>query len=493
MYSNLIDKCLSVKLNKSLNHYTGIINLSSYTLSNDEISLLSKNLKYCPTPPQTDLGCLKADIDKFFRSASLFLHFLDDKNKDNYTDSFESNPPGDTITPDRPAPYQHHDLKPKSGWTPPAPGLLEHVHQLVLRDIFNFTGQISVSRNLTKGEYKAISSLKNNHKIIIKPADKGSNVVIMNKTDYTQEGLRQLSDGQFYEKQAKDLTDHHYKLVKIEADRLLENKEITKTTYKYLVEECERTPRFYMLPKIHKQLLKPPGRPIVSSVNSPTEKISHLVDTIIGPLVPKTKSYLKDTGDFLEFVKSLPPLPQNCWLVILDVSALYTNIPHDEGRRAVMAALQKYRKSGENPSNNSILRLLDLVLKCNNFAFGQKHYLQKSGTAMGTRLAPNYANLFMADFEERHVYTYEKPPLWWKRFIDDVFCIYQGTEQELLEFLNHLNTCHIKEKIKFTYEYSKSQVYFLDTTVYRENNQLKTTLYVKATTGGPRSSSPSII
>ncbi len=272
-----------------------------------------------------------------------------------------------------------------------------------------------------------------------------------------------------------------YKLVKIEADRLLENKQITKKTHKYLIEECQRTPLFYMLPKIHKRLLQPPGRPIVSSVNSPTEKISHLVDTIIGPLVCKTRSYLKDTGDFLKFIKSLPQLPPNCWLVILDVSSLYTNIPHSEGRKAIMKALQKYRKPGENPSNHSILKLLDLVLSCNNFSFGQNHYVQKSGTAMGTRLAPNYANLFMADFEETNVYSYKKPPLWWKRFIDDIFCIYQGTEEELLEFINHLNTCHKEETIKFTYEYSKSKVSFLDTTVYQENNKLKTTLYVKPT------------
>ncbi len=350
-----------------------------------------------------------------------------------------------------------------------------------MRDIFDFTGQIFASRNLTNGEYKAISSLKNNHKIVIKPADKGSNVVILNKRDYTQEGLRQLNDGQFYEKQAKDLTDHHYKLVKIEADRLFTNKEITMTTYKYITEECQRTPLFYMLPKIHKQLLSPPGRPIVASINSPTEKISHLVDTIIGPLVCKIRSYLKDTRDFLKFIKSLPPLPENCWLVTLDVSALYTNIPHDEGRKAVMKALVKYRKPSDNPSNNSILRLLDLVLTCNNFDFGNNHYLQKSGTAMGTRLAPNYANLFMADFEESHVYNYKKPPLWWKRFIDDIFCIFQGTEDELHEFINHLNTCHKKKTIKFTCDYSKSQVNFLDTTVYRDNKTLKTTLYVKPT------------
>ena len=46
---------------------------------------------------------------------------------------------------------------------------------------------------------------------------------------------------------------------------------------------------------------------------------------------------------------------------------------------------------------------------------------QVSGTAMGTKLAPSYANLFMTKFEENYVYTYQLQPKLWKRFIDDIF------------------------------------------------------------------------
>ena len=53
-----------------------------------------------------------------------------------------------------------------------------------------------------------------------------------------------------------------------------------------------------MLPKIHKKKVPVSGRPIVSSCNSPTEKISMLLDIILQPLVLQTKSYIKDTGDF---------------------------------------------------------------------------------------------------------------------------------------------------------------------------------------------------
>ena len=36
-----------------------------------------------------------------------------------------------------------------------------------------------------------------------------------------------------------------------------------------------------------------------------------------------------------------------------------------------------------------------------NFSFNNEHYLQKHGTAMGTRMAPSYANLFMGKFEQQ--------------------------------------------------------------------------------------------
>ena len=73
------------------------------------------------------------------------------------------------------------------------------------------------------------------------------------------------------------------------------------------------------------------------------------------------------------------------------------------------------------PQNNYITELLKVVLTKNHFEFNGKHYHQVSGTAMGTKLAPSYANLFMAKFEGKYVYTYPLQPKLWKRFIDDIF------------------------------------------------------------------------
>ena len=45
------------------------------------------------------------------------------------------------------------------------------------------------------------------------------------------------------------------------------------------------------------------------------------------------------------------------------------------------------------------------------FDFNGDHYLQIGGTAMGTALAPNYANLFMDKFETKALDKYYLIPL----------------------------------------------------------------------------------
>ena len=67
------------------------------------------------------------------------------------------------------------------------------------------------------------------------------------------------------------------------------------------------------------------------------------------------------------------------------------------------------------PSNEVICELLEMVLTCNIFDFDDKHYLQVDGTAMGTKLVPSLANIFVADFEEKFVYPHKANFIIWKQ------------------------------------------------------------------------------
>ena len=141
------------------------------------------------------------------------------------------------------------------------------------------------------------------------------------------------------------------------------------------------------------------------------------MDHFIQPLVQKLPSYLRDSSHLINILKDLC-LPENAILTSLDV----TNIPNLEGIQATGAYLFKYRSPHQNPTNTSLCKLLELVLSTNNVLFDNKEYLQIGGTAIGTKLAPSFANLFMGHFEDKFVYSYPLKPFIWKRFID-IFCM----------------------------------------------------------------------
>ena len=83
-----------------------------------------------------------------------------------------------------------------------------------------------------------------------------------------------------------------------------------------------------------------------------------------------------------------------------------------------------------------IVNLAEIVLKSNNFEFDGKHFLQKRGTAIGTRMAPAFANLFTQDLELQLLDLAPVKPYLWLRYINDIFMIWTAGEISLLEFLS---------------------------------------------------------
>ena len=69
---------------------------------------------------------------------------------------------------------------------------------------------------------------------------------------------------------------------------------------------------------------------------------------------------------------------------------------------------------------------MELILTLDNFEFDDKFFTQIKGTAMRTRAAPNYANVYMGNFENK--YIYQNPAManiiFYKRFIDEIFFLF---------------------------------------------------------------------
>ena len=157
---------------------------------------------------------------------------------------------------------------------------------------------------------------------------------------------------------------------------------------------------------------------------------------------------------------------------------LYPSILHGEGLEAIRVALDR----AENPgvATDTQVGFASLVLDNNYFEFNDKIYHQKLGRAICTKLPPAYANLFMIQVEERLVDSSAEKPLVWMRYIDDVFFIWTYGESKLRVFIDHLNSSH--EAIKFTSDYSKDSISFMDVKVWLdEGGVLSTDLFCKPT------------
>ena len=160
-------------------------------------------------------------------------------------------------------------------------------------------------------------------------------------------------------------------------------------------------------------------RPIVSSCDSITEKISQFVDKWLQPYIKNLPSYVKDTTEFINHIEATQ-LPTNCKLASIDVSSLCTNIPYEEGVQSALHFLKSNSdtyKHPEQPNPEILGELMSLVLKHNVFEFDEKFYLQIQGTAMGTKMAPVYANLFMGRLEAQLINQAPESIHSWKRFI----------------------------------------------------------------------------
>ena len=150
----------------------------------------------------------------------------------------------------------------------------------------------------------------------------------------------------------------------------LNDGDLDDETFKGLMPEDPKAGTFYLLPKIHKEGI--PGRPIINCIGHPTEKISHFLEYHLRPFVENLPSYLKDTTDYINKTPS-ENLPAETILVTLDVTSLYTNIPHEDGIEACRKIWDS--RLVQIPSTESLVNLLNLVLKRNNFIFNKENFL----------------------------------------------------------------------------------------------------------------------
>lgn len=416
-----------------------IVNLSSKTLSAPQTKVLNKGLGFVPSTPE--VPDLKSGIGRLARTLRL-KHFFKGEELDPNT---------------RPPPFRK-----KSTWQPPPADEETESYLALLPVKLDDIPTLAYRPNLKKAEEIAIKQLSRDESLVIRKADKGSVVVVEDRSNYIADGLAHLADKEIYRPLPHDPTQQLCRAI----NRLIQTARtkgfLSKQMRDYLLLDPEntRTQQAYFLKKLHKGPRE--VRPIVSGVNGPTEKLSAFIDYYLQPLIPSIPSYIKDSAHLIRILEQ-EVLDRDCILATIDVRALYPSIPQEEGLQTAINALYDNNPAAEEiPFPRATAEVvMRTILRENFFEFNGQMYQQLRGTAMGTRMAPSFANIFMAKLEQK-LQENTRPRIW-RRFIDDIFVAWEGSEESLTSFLANLNDQH--PTIKFTWEVSRREVTFLDLTI----------------------------
>ena len=81
----------------------------------------------------------------------------------------------------------------------------------ITNEIFQNDKKYKFTPNLSPEELEALKQLRCDNSIVIKKADKGSTIVIVNRDDYIAEVERQLNNSNFYKKNLMTIQKNNFK------------------------------------------------------------------------------------------------------------------------------------------------------------------------------------------------------------------------------------------------------------------------------------------
>ena len=462
-------------------------NISSVTLTPQEMGVLNKGLKFIPN--HLDANMHKEAIAQLTEMGrKMQCRFRFSKGIDESL----------------------HPLYTSTGYDP---GNVSHrISAYILhtrREIRRLHHTPPRTKNITGPEIQAINSLVDKQEsIVISKADKNSTIIVMDRDDYNKEGLRQLNDIHYQEvnnpPSPLTLRDTFLSIIQ----NLKSTDEIDEVVHRFLSKTSKQKKwgHMYLLPKIHKldnntlQLAEKtnlkhtgkyvPSRPIISQCSTPGYFVGKFLDVLLLPFVQSLDTYVRDTPAFVRLIEDTK-LPDEFHICSYDVSSMYTVLDLELLLDTVSEYLPDILTHPRMPETNlkkaNAMKLLELILRNNYFEFNGQTYLQTIGAAMGSTVSPEICDITLhchlnAILKED---PFNDNILLHVRYRDDGFIIaHNTTEDDINAFFTRANRAH--ERIKFTHTVSTDSTIFLDTEVFKgprflTTNTLDIKTYVKPT------------
>jgi hypothetical protein len=420
----------------------GVFQFPDVHLPEDIAYMLAVNHKYVlhPKPQDHDVASAK---DQFVRSVRIRWLFRNDTSNQEFIPKFHvSNP----------------------FWTPPPAsqaielGLdnaLAVIDSQVGQALATLASQPPRQRNLN---WTRVQQYLESHDLLVKLTDKNLGLAVFQKEWYVREIEKMLAD-----------EDTYLKVHTVNVEYLLGHlmKELPKWRLPHAMERfirektTSKIPEFHAIPKVHK---KPWAlRPIVPSHSWVTSRLSEVVDHLCRPILAHMTWVVDSTKSVVATLDKVRIEPgKNVWICTGDVVAFYTNINASQCAKTVAKAWEFFQPESKINAR-TISQMIRFVMDNNLFSFQEDIWKQLNGLAMGTSCAPVLANIYAAFFERRCHATTSSGVLMYVRYIDDILCIFQGTKNELMDYLASIRL----GPLTINWSYSATKKEFLDLEIMR--------------------------
>lgn len=417
--------------------------------------MLGLSLKFCPTPRPVQSIVYKEALLPLFRSIRLRLMFK--YNNDSYSKLiYVPNP----------------NFRPQ-----PAPPYIEGFMKYCLKranEVKFFSRKPRY--NLNRRMRTLLRNMKRQKQLKILNTDKNLGPAIMTCAQYKEFCMQHLEQANTYERvdeiplQAiKSRIIGYYNLLIRTAPNQAKDARIIVHNL-----ESSDAAYFHALPKIHKT---PMGcRPIVSSINSPTNGLSKWLTYMLGPISTQIQSYVRDSDSLQHELSQLNVEPLDV-IYTFDVVDMYTSIPTEAAIHAVHWFLARI----QHPLINLILTGLRIVLDYNFFTYGDSNWKQLRGLAMGTPVAPILATLYLGYYEEIKILPLCRQCLrLYKRYLDDILIVWRPDSSNAFMFKRFCAILRQTPGLSWKHEQHNDNATFLDLCIFRNGTFYGTRTHQKA-------------
>lgn len=292
--------------------------------------------------------------------------------------------------------------------------------------------------------------------LVICKADKGETLIILSRKTYDEKIQTFLSNSR--------ATCIPYSLKAYNAtirSAVNNSKHVFQGKRDHLLQMCPSTPRLYGQIKLHKQ--DHPIRPVVAFYTDPSYYVAKYLVTWYINFADHISPYgLKNSIELAELLHG-QHFPSSARLISFDVKSMYTQIPVLKS----IDIMSQHLKQIGNP-DPVIAEFQDIITKClkdNICSFKGKTYKFPDGLPMGGPLSSLTAEVFMSKLESDIISSsnHSNRIHFWRRYVDDVICVWNGTDVQLQHFLDELN--HYHPSIEFTIEIGGRVINYLDLTI----------------------------